>query len=57
MLAEVPAQPVASTPGQQWSRLMKAVAIAALIVGGFLASRAVEFHAPVSLVEALLPRM
>jgi hypothetical protein len=57
MLAEAPAPVVSGTAGQRWRRLMKAVAIAALIGGGFLASQAVEFHAPVSLVEALLPRM
>ncbi len=37
-------------------RLIKAVAIAALLAGGLLASQALEFKAPASLVEALLPR-
>ena len=57
MLAEAPAGTVARTAGQQWRRLMKAAAIAALIGGGFLVSQTLEFHAPDSLVEALLPRM
>lgn len=57
MLAEAPARTVANTAGQRWRRLMKAVAIAALIGGGFLATQTLEFHAPDSLVEALLPRM
>ncbi|HSF05812.1 MAG TPA: hypothetical protein VLG10_08485 [Methylomirabilota bacterium] len=37
-------------------RLIKAVAIAALLGGGLLASQALEFKPPTSLVEALLPR-
>jgi hypothetical protein len=36
---------------------MKAMVIAALIGGGFLVSQTLEFHAPDSVVEALLPRM
>jgi hypothetical protein len=57
MLTEAPAPTVAATSGRQWRRLMKAMVIAALIGGGFLASQTLEFHAPDSVVEALLPRM
>ncbi|MGH7313242.1 MAG: hypothetical protein ACREJV_08720 [Candidatus Rokuibacteriota bacterium] len=59
MLAQLNAQPRVMTTdaprGRWW--LIKAVAIAALLGGGLLASQALEFRAPASLVEALLPRM
>lgn len=57
MLAEAASRPVPSTNGPHRRRLVKAVAIAALIGGGFLISQTLEFHTPDSLVEALLPRM
>jgi hypothetical protein len=38
-------------------RLLKALAIAALVGGGLLASQALDFKPPASLVEALLPRL
>jgi hypothetical protein len=57
MLTQAPPRIAANTAGQRWRRLMKAVAIAALIGGGWLASQTLEFHAPDSFVEALLPRM
>lgn len=57
MLVEAPGRAVARTAGQRWRPLMKAVAIAALIGGGFLASQTLEFHTPDSLIEALLPRL
>jgi len=59
MLAQLNAPPRVITTethrGRWW--LMKAVAIAALLGGGLLASQALEFKAPASLVEALLPRL
>lgn len=59
MLAQLNAQPGVITTdasrGRWW--LIKAVAIAALLGGGLLASQALEFRTPASLVEALLPRM
>jgi len=59
MLAQLNTQPrVLMTDahrGRWW--LIKAVAIAALLGGGLLASQALEFKAPASLVEALLPRL
>jgi hypothetical protein len=57
MLTQAPPRSADNTAGQRWRRLMKAVAIAALIGGGWLASQTLEFHTPDSLVEALLPRM
>lgn len=38
-------------------RLLKAVAIAAMLAGSFLASQTFEYHPPASLIEALLPRL
>jgi hypothetical protein len=38
-------------------RLAKAAMIVALLGGGLLASKALEFNLPASLVEALLPRL
>ena len=60
MLAQLNAQPRVITPeeehrGRWW--LIKAVAIAALVGGGLLATQALEFKAPASLIEALLPRL
>lgn len=52
------APPVLTTDehrGRSW--LIKVVAIAALLGGALLASQALEFKAPASLVEALLPRL
>jgi hypothetical protein len=60
LLAQLDAQPrVLSTDDThraRW-RLLKAAAIAALLGAGLLASQALEFKAPASLVEALLPRL
>jgi hypothetical protein len=59
MLAQLNAPPRVIMPDQQrgrW-RLLKAVAIAALLGGGLLATQALDFKPPASLVEALLPRM
>lgn len=59
MLAQLDAPPRVITTeahrGRWW--LIKVVAIAALLGGGLLASQALEFKAPASLVEALLPRL
>jgi hypothetical protein len=38
-------------------RLAKAAMIAALLAAGLLASQALEFNPPATLVEALLPRL
>ena len=44
-------------PPRHWLRqVAKTAMIAALLGGGWLAYHAVEFHAPASVVEALLPR-
>jgi len=58
MLAQLDATPHVLTPDEPRGRwwLIKVVAIAALLGGGLLASQALEFKAPASLVEALLPR-
>jgi hypothetical protein len=60
LLARLQAQPqpvLASGDAHRvrW-RLVKAAAIAALLGSGFLATQALEFKPPASLVEALLPR-
>ena len=59
LLAQLNAPPRVITTevprGRWW--LIKVVAIAALLGGGLLASQALEFKAPASLVEALLPRL
>ncbi len=52
------APPVLTTDehrGRWW--LIRVVALAALLGVGLLASQALEFKAPASLVEALLPRL
>jgi hypothetical protein len=38
-------------------QVLKTVMIVALLGGGWFAYRAVEFHLPASIVEALLPRL
>ena len=38
-------------------RLLKTAVIVTLLGGGWFAYHAVEFHVPLSLVEALLPRL
>lgn len=60
MLAQLNAPPRVIMPeeesrGHWW--LIKALAIAALLVGALLAMQALEFRAPASLLEALLPRL
>jgi hypothetical protein len=46
-----------SAPPRHWlSQLATTAMIVALLGGGWLAYHAVEFHAPASVVEALLPR-
>jgi hypothetical protein len=37
--------------------LFSAMVVGAMLAGGVLASQAVEFHPPASLIEALLPRL
>jgi hypothetical protein len=54
-LAAAPSVPTMEAPRGR-GRLIKAVAIAALLGCGLLASQALEFKPPTSLVEALLPR-
>lgn len=56
---ETPITPVVVTDADERGRrrLLKAVVIAALLGGGFVASLTLEFHPPASLVEALLPRL
>jgi hypothetical protein len=59
MLAQLSAPPRVVMPEEhrgRW-RLLKALAIAALVGGGLLASQALDFKPPASLVEALLPRL
>jgi hypothetical protein len=46
-----------SAPPRSWlSQLAKTAMIVALLGGGWLVYHTVEFHAPASVVEALLPR-
>jgi len=49
------AQPYAA-PWQWLRQAAKTATIVALLGGGWLAYQAVEFHAPASVVKALLPR-
>lgn len=44
-----------SRPRRLW--LVKTAMIATLLAGGWFAYQAVEFHAPASVMEALLPRL
>jgi hypothetical protein len=60
LLAQLEAPPrLLATDDSHRSRgwLIKVVALAALLGCGLLASQALEFKAPASLVEALLPRL
>lgn len=59
MLARLNAPPRVVVPEEHRGRwwLVKALAIAALLGGGLLASQALDFKPPASLVEALLPRL
>ncbi len=50
-----PRDPRAPRRWQPW--LLRAAIIATLLTGGWFAYHAVEFHAPASIVEALLPRL
>jgi hypothetical protein len=53
--------PIASTPPpaprHRLHRIVETAMTVALLGGGWFAYRAVEFHVPTSIVEALLPRL
>src|SRR2546425_3708093 len=60
MLTRLHSAPIAAerrAPRRGPGRLLKTAVIVTLLGGGWFAYHAVEFHVPLSLVEALLPRL
>ena len=60
MLTRLHTAPIAAErrPRRRWQgRLLKTAAIVMLLGAGWFAYHAVEFHVPLSLVEALIPRV